>query len=100
MTCRYVLRLYRLTQFHVKHNQVLSVPILAQHSRWAIDHLDQCAHNAKLPDVQFLELLAKGDICGAYTLYASWPRTQAEDGLGAGRGCSCCDADGCAGPAD
>ena len=100
MTCRYVLRLYRLTQFHVKHNQVLSVPVLAQHARWCLAHLDECAQDAILPDVQFVEILAKGDIRGAYTFYAGWPSTPEEDDLGAGRGCSCCDADGGAGPAD
>ena len=101
MTCRYVLRLYRLTQFHVKNNQVLSVPILAQHARWAIDHLDECALVASFSDVQFLQLLAKGDIRGAYTFYASWPAGPEEDDLGAGCGCfACCHSDRGDGPAD
>lgn len=100
MTCRYVLRLYRLVTFHVKHNQILSTPVLAQHARWCLAHLDDCASLPAFFDLQFVETLAKGDIRGAYTFYAGRPSTPEEDDLGAGRGCSCCDADGGAGPAD
>ena len=42
MTCRYVLRLYRLATFHVKHGGSLSIQILAQHARWCLAHLDEC----------------------------------------------------------
>ena len=90
MTCRYVLRLYRLATFHVKHGQALSTPILAQHARWCLAHLDECAQDAILPDVQFIELLAKGDVHGAYTFRASWPASQEEDDLGEGCGCFAC----------
>ena len=99
MTCRYVLRLFRLATYHVQHNEVLSVPVLSAHARWCLAHMDECAHDAKLPDVQFVEILAKGDVRGAYTFYAGWPRTPAEDDLGPGyRGV--CDDDGFDGPAD
>ncbi len=90
MTCRYVLRLYRLASFHVKHGGNLSVPTLAQHARWCLAHLDECAQDAILPDVQFVEMLVKGDVRGAYTFYAGWPHPPEEDDLGAGCRCFAC----------
>ena len=46
MICRYILRLYRLAAFHVKHGGSLSIPTLAQHARWCLAHLDECAQDA------------------------------------------------------
>ena len=94
MTCRYVLRLQRLVTLHMQLNGVLSAPVLAQHARWCLAHLDECALVASVFDVQFVEILAKGDVHGAYTICDGWPHTPEEDDLGAGcRGFALHDAD-------
>ena len=90
MPCRYVLRLYRLAAFHVKHGGSLSATVLAQHARRALAHLDECALVASVFEVQFVEILAKGDVRGAYTFCDGFPRSPEEDDLGAGCRCFGC----------